>query len=171
MQRFCAAIILFPFIYPMRPRVICKGPSEEHVKQRKRACVAATQRKTPERDVNTVVIFMLSEWSDLWILANFRCEIIFSGLKKLLLDTRVNLLVVYSNKHMQGLWKSVTCVIFGAITGSMCERFVDGILNWSLVSFNLELLIIIIIIINIYIAFILFSAKRFTMLQKGLDKK
>ena len=29
----------------------------------------------------------------------------------------------------------------------------------------------IIIIINIYIAPILFSAKRFTMLQKGLDKK
>ena len=116
---------------------------------------------------------MHSEWSDLWILANFRCEIIFS------LDTRVNLLVVYSNKHMQGLWKSVTCVIFGAITGSMCERFVDGILNWSLVSFNLELLIIItiiiiiiiIIIINIYIALILFSAKRFTMLQNGLDWK
>ena len=33
------------------------------------------------------------------------------------------------------------------------------------------LIIIIIIIINIYIAPILFSAKRFTMLQKGLDKK
>ena len=31
--------------------------------------------------------------------------------------------------------------------------------------------LIIIIIINIYIAPILFSAKRFTMLQKGLDKK
>ena len=37
----------------MRQRVICKGPSEEHVRQRKMACVAATQGKTPERDVNS----------------------------------------------------------------------------------------------------------------------
>ena len=33
-QRFCAAIILVPFIYPVRPRVICKGTLEEHVKQK-----------------------------------------------------------------------------------------------------------------------------------------
>ena len=34
-QRFCAPIILVPFIYAMRARVICKGTSEERVKQRK----------------------------------------------------------------------------------------------------------------------------------------
>ena len=31
----CAAIILVSFIYRMRPRVICKRTSEEHVKQKK----------------------------------------------------------------------------------------------------------------------------------------
>ena len=37
---------LFCFLSnPVRPRVICKGPSQEHVKQRKMACVSAKQRK------------------------------------------------------------------------------------------------------------------------------
>ena len=57
----------------MRPRVICKGTSEEHVKQKK---------DLPK--VNSTVLFLLhSERSDLWILANFRYVIIFSGFEKI----------------------------------------------------------------------------------------
>ena len=64
-------VILVPFIYPMRRRVIGKGTSEEHVKQRKMACV------------NGCVFLMHSEWSRLWVLANLRYVIIFSGFEKI----------------------------------------------------------------------------------------
>ena len=52
--------------------------------------------------VNSTAVFLTqSEWSGLWILANFRYVIFFLVSKKLVRDTRVNLLVVYSNKfHM-----------------------------------------------------------------------
>ena len=55
--------------------------------------------------VNSTVVFsMHSEWSGVWILANFRYVIIFSDFEKILQGTRVNLLVVYSNKiHMHCL--------------------------------------------------------------------
>ena len=64
-QRFCGSIILVPFIYPMRPRVICKGTSEEHVKLRKLACVSEAQRKICPKVNSTVVFFIHFEWSGL----------------------------------------------------------------------------------------------------------
>ena len=64
-QRFCAAIILVPFIYAMRPRVICEGTLEEHVKQKK----DGLRLRNAEKDlpkVNSAVVFLLhSEWSSL----------------------------------------------------------------------------------------------------------
>ena len=60
----------------------------------------------------------------------------FLVLKKLLRDTRVNLLVAYSKKiHMQDSCSYARplkiCEVcnFGAVTGSLCERFVDRMLN------------------------------------------
>ena len=64
LQRVCAAVILVPFFYPIRPRVICKGTSEEHVKQKKdglRLCSA--EKDLPK--VNSTGFFMHSEWSGL----------------------------------------------------------------------------------------------------------
>ena len=52
----------------------------------------------------------------------------------------------------------MTCVISGAITGSVFERFVDRILNRSFVSFNLELFIIIINICRYRLSFSVLSA-------------
>ena len=67
----------------MRPRVICKGTSQEHVKQKKdgvRLCNA--EKDLPK--VNSAGVFLIhSEWSGLWILANFRNVIIFSGFEKI----------------------------------------------------------------------------------------
>ena len=56
-QRFCTAIILFPFIYAMKPHVTCKGTSEEHLKQKKdglRLCNA--EKDLPE--LNLTVVFL-----------------------------------------------------------------------------------------------------------------
>ena len=92
----------------MRPNVICKGTSIRGTCEAKERWCASLQGR-----VNSKVVFsMHSEWSGLWSLANFRYVIIFSGFEKLLRDTRVNLLVVYSNEihmhdtlvdHMHGL--------------------------------------------------------------------
>ena len=71
-QRFCAAIILVSFIYPMRPRVICKATSEEHVKQKKDGVRLCNAEKELPKVNSTVVFSMHSDWSGLWILANFR---------------------------------------------------------------------------------------------------
>ena len=50
------------------------------------------------------------------------------------------------------------------------SAFILFLFSWN--SFIIIIIKIIIIVVkNIYIAPILFSAKRFTMLQKGLDKK
>ena len=46
---------LFCFLSnPMRPRVICKGPSQEHLKQRKMGCVSATQIHHQMFDCSTI---------------------------------------------------------------------------------------------------------------------
>ena len=74
-------------------------------------------------------MFMHSEWSGLSILAIFRCVIVFSGFEKI--TPR------YWSKFACCLFKQTDvrplkiCDVcnFGAITGSMCERFVDRILN------------------------------------------
>ena len=99
-------VILVPFIYPMRRRVIGKGTSEEHVKQRKMACV------------NGCVFDAFWVESSLSSCKSQVCNNFFWFWKKLPRDTRVNLLVVYSNKihmlhtlvRMHWLWKSVNCV-------------------------------------------------------------
>ena len=105
--------------YAMRPRDILKGTSEEHGRQlRKMACVSATQRKIQVTWIQRLCFWCVLS-GNVWILANFRYVIIFLVLKKLLRDTRVNLLVFCSNKidmhdtlvHMHGLWKSVKWVI------------------------------------------------------------
>ena len=75
-QPFCAAIILVPFIYPIRPRVICKGTSEEHVKQKKDGVRLNAEKDLPKVN-STVVFFMHSDWSGIRIFANFRYVIIF----------------------------------------------------------------------------------------------
>ena len=65
-QRFCSAFILVPFIYPMRPRVICKGTSEEHcVKQQKDGVRFCNAEKDLPKVNSTVVFLMQSEWSRL----------------------------------------------------------------------------------------------------------
>ena len=43
-QRFYVAIILVPFIYSLRPRVLFKGTSAEHVKQKKGASLQRRER-------------------------------------------------------------------------------------------------------------------------------
>ena len=64
-QRFCAAIILVPFIYAMRPRVICKGTSEEHVRQKKDGVRLCNAEKDLPNVNSTVVFLMHSVWSGL----------------------------------------------------------------------------------------------------------
>ena len=82
-QRFCAAIILAPFTYLTRPRVICKGTSEENVKQKKDGVRLCNAEKDLPKVNSTVVFSMHSDWSGLWICANFRYVIIFSGFEKI----------------------------------------------------------------------------------------
>ena len=62
-QRFWAAIILVLFIYPIRPRVICKGTSEEHVKQKKVGVRLCNAEKDLPKVNSTVVFLMSSDWS------------------------------------------------------------------------------------------------------------
>ena len=69
-QRFCAAIILVPFIYAMRPHVTCKGTSEEHVKQKKDGLRLCNAEKDLPKVNSTVVFLMHPEWRGLSILAN-----------------------------------------------------------------------------------------------------
>ena len=63
-QRFCAAVILVPFIYGMRPRDIFKGTSEEHVKQKKEGVRLCSAEKDLCKVNSTVAFLMHSEWSD-----------------------------------------------------------------------------------------------------------
>ena len=55
------AVILVPFIYAMRPRVICKGTSEEHVKQKKDGVRLCNAEKDLPKVNSTVVFLMHSE--------------------------------------------------------------------------------------------------------------
>ena len=70
------------------------------------------------------------------------CNNFFLVLKKLLQDTRVNLLVVYSNKiymHDSSYARPLKiCEVcnFGAITGSLCERFVFKTDLWFRLNWN-----------------------------------
>ena len=64
-QRCCAAIILVPFFYAIRPSVVCKGTSEEHVKQKKDGVCLCNAEKESLKVNSTVVFLMQSEWSDL----------------------------------------------------------------------------------------------------------
>ena len=138
-QRFWAAITLVPFIYAMKPHVICKGTSEEHAKQKKDVVRLYNSEKDLPKVNSTVVFLMHSDRSGLWILANCRYVIIFFWFwKKLLRDTRANLLVAYSNKIHMHIWhfssyarplKICEVCNFYAITDSLYERFVDRILN------------------------------------------
>ena len=70
------------------------------------------------------------------------CNNFFLVLKKLLQDTRVNLLVVYSNKiyvhHSSYARPLKICEVcnFGAITGSLCERFVFKTDLWFRLIWN-----------------------------------
>ena len=59
------AIILVPFIYAMRPRVICKGTLEEHLKQKKDGVRLCNAQKDLPKVNSTIVFLMHSEWSSL----------------------------------------------------------------------------------------------------------
>ena len=133
-QRFWAAITLVPFIYAMKPHVICKGTSEEHAKH------ASLQRRerSAESEFNGCVFDAF--WQE-WSLNSCKlqiCNNFFWFWKKLLRDTRANLLVAYSNKIHMHIWhfssyarplKICEVCNFCAITDSLYERFVDRILN------------------------------------------
>ena len=54
-QRFCTAIILFPFIFPIRP--------EEHVKEKKDGVRLCNAEKDVPKVNSTVVFLMRSDWS------------------------------------------------------------------------------------------------------------
>ena len=120
-QRFWAAITLVPFIYAMKPHVICKGTSEEHAKQKKDVVRLYNAEKDLPKVNSTVVFLMHSDRSGLWILANCRYVIIFSGFEKnyseileqicLLLIQTKSICTYDTLVHMHGLWKSVKCVI------------------------------------------------------------
>ena len=60
-----AAIILVPFIYPIRPPVSSKRTSEEHVRQKKEGMCHCNAEKNLPKVNSTVVFFMHSEWSRL----------------------------------------------------------------------------------------------------------
>ena len=121
--------------------------------KRKMACLSATQRKTAEAEFNGCVFDAV--WVE-WSLNSCKfqeCNNYFLVLKKSLRDTRVNLhacCLFKQNPNTRNFsWYARPLKIcevcnFGAITVSLtCERFVpDRILNWSLVSFNLELLVL-----------------------------
>ena len=119
--RFWAAIILVPFIYAMKPHVICKGTSEEHAKQKKDVVRLCNAEKDLPKLNSTVVFLMHSDRSGLWILANCRYVIIFSGFEKnyseileqicLLLIQTKSICTYDTLVHMHGFWKSVKCVI------------------------------------------------------------
>ena len=53
------------FIYAMRPRVICKGTSEEHVKQKKDGVRLCNAEKDLPKVNSSVVFLMHSDWSGL----------------------------------------------------------------------------------------------------------
>ena len=120
-QRFWTAITLVPFIYAMKPHVICKGTSEEHAKQKKDVVRLCNAEKDLPKVNSTVVFLMHSDRSGLWILANCRYVIIFSGFEKnyseileqicLLLIQTKSICTYGTLVHMHGLWKSVKCVI------------------------------------------------------------
>ena len=120
-QRFWTAITLVPFIYAMKPHVICKGTSEEHAKQKKDVVRLCNAEKDLPKVNSTVVFLMHSDRSGLWILANCRYVIIFSGFEKnyseileqscLLLIQTKSICTYDTLVHMHGLWKSVKCVI------------------------------------------------------------
>ena len=120
-QRFWTAITLVPFIYAMKPHVICKGTSEEHAKQKKDVVRLCNAEKDLPKVNSTVVSLMHSDRSGLWILANCRYVIIFSGFEKnyseileqicLLLIQTKSICTYDTLVHMHGLWKSVKCVI------------------------------------------------------------
>ena len=120
-QRFWTAITLVPFIYAMKPHVICKGTSEEHAKQKKDVVRLCNAEKDLPKVNSTVVFLMHSDRSSLWILANCRYVIIFSGFEKnyseileqicLLLIQTKSICTYDTLVHMHGLWKSVKCVI------------------------------------------------------------
>ena len=120
-QRFWTAITLVPFIYAMKPHVICKGTSEEHAKQKKDVVRLCNAEKDLPKVNSTVVFLMHSDRSGLWILANCRYVIIFSGFEKnyseileqicLLLIQTKSICTYDALVHMHGLWKSVKCVI------------------------------------------------------------
>ena len=54
-----------PFFNPMRQRVICKGTSEEHVKQKKGGVRLRNSEKDLTKVDSTIVFFMYFEWSGL----------------------------------------------------------------------------------------------------------
>ena len=130
-QRFCGAFILVPFIYYMRQRVTCKGTSEEQVKQKK-AGVRLCNAKKDLTKANSTVVFFYVLWVE-WSLNSCKFQVsnnYFLFSKKLLRETRINLLVDYSNKihmhetfvHMHGLWKTVKCVISEPILQPWSKR-------------------------------------------------
>ena len=116
------------FIYSMRSRAVCKGTSEEHVKQENDG-VRFCNAEKDLRKVNSPFL-MHSELSGLWILANFMYVIFFQVLKKLLRNARLNLLLFlfkqnpyawYFGSYARPLKICEVCN-FGAITGSLFER-------------------------------------------------
>ena len=56
----------------MRPRVVCRGTSEEHVNHKKDDVRLCNAEKDLPKVNSTVVFLMHSEWSGLGIFANFR---------------------------------------------------------------------------------------------------
>ena len=136
----------------MRPSVICKETSEECVtKERWRASLQRRERAAEAEFSGCVFDAVWVEWS-LNSCKFQECNNFFLVSKKSLRDTRVNLhacCLFKQNQYTRNFsWYARPLKIcevcnFGAITVSLtCERFVpDRILNWSLVSFNLELLV------------------------------
>ena len=112
-HHFFAPIVLVPFFYPMRPSVIAKGPSCTGTRECATRWLPSLHRreKCDESEVNGCVLDAFRVELSL-ISCKFQVFNNFFGFRKIFfLKTRVNLLVVYSNKmhmhdtlvHMHGL--------------------------------------------------------------------
>ena len=112
---------------------------KEHQKNMWNKSKMACAEKDLPKVTSTVVFLIHSEWSDFWIFANFRYVMIFSGFEKITprYKSKFSWFLCKQNwyardtlVHMHGLWKSVKWVILAPFV------------NWSLVSFNLELFVL-----------------------------
>ena len=116
---FAPLLFWFLSFMPRDHTLLVKEHQRNMWNKRKMAFVSATQRKICRKWIQRLCFSCILNGVIFEFLQISGMKYSFLVLKKLLRDTRVNFLVVYSNKihkhdslvHKHGLWKSVKCVI------------------------------------------------------------